>query len=204
MDKKVETIKYFLTNIFEAKSTYEEWKMICFAKSSVIVGKELAENYVKIQNYHPQFFVTTERACLLTFVVLVCHAFDNRLDSFSLDKADKNDYKNFISQNKEVIDHLKKARNKIFAHRDIEIKPEDMTIPGVEKMDDFFKKLSELYSRISRKVDKSVATFDNASKIKNDIENLYMNLEKGESIRRKEIDINWLWKKDSNKISDKV
>jgi hypothetical protein len=168
-DKKVEIKKYFLSNIFEARSAYEEWKMIFCARSFKIIGKELAENYVKIQKYHPSFFVITERACLITFVMLICHIFDNRLDSCSLGKVNETEYEKFVSQNEEIIKQLKKVRNKIFAHRDIEINPKDIRIPSIEKMDDFFSEINGLYNRISKEVDNSIAIFDRALEIKSEI-----------------------------------
>ena len=177
--------------------------MICYAKSSRIVGKELAENYVKIQNYHPNFFVMTERAYLITFVMLICHVFDDRLDSCSLNKVGEVECEKFVSQNEKIVKQLKKVRNKIFAHRDIGINSKDIKIPSIEKMDDFFSEIENLYNKISKKINNSTAIFS-ALKIKDDIENLYMNLERGESIRKKEINIEWMWRKDSNKISDKI
>ena len=202
-EEKKEIMKYFLGNIFEAKNAYEAWKMIYGARLIPVVGKELAENYVKVQNYHSAFFISTERAFLITFVILICHAFDRNPASFSLDKVDQEECFKFFEENKIIIEQLKTVRNKVFAHREIGVNPEEKLLPSIENLDSFFIKLESLYNVISRKVDNSVAIFD-ATDLKNNIEYLYMNLERGETTRLKEIDIEWLWEKSDNRISKKI
>lgn len=203
MEEKNEVIKYFLKNIFEAKSAYEAWKMIFAAKSHNIVNQIMAERYVKIQNYHSKFFVLTQHAFLVMFTVLVCHVFDKRSDSFSLDKADDEEYKIFYNNNNIIIEKLKIIRHKIFAHRDIEVDPNEISIPSIDDLDKFFKNLEELYNKISLKINNSMAIF-NAISLRDDIEHLYMNLERGENVRIKEIDIEWDWEKNDNRISKKI
>lgn len=198
-------LEYFLRNIFLAKSAYEAWKTLYCAKSENIVGKDLSERYLKIQKCHPNFFGIAERSCLATFVITICHVFDdNRTDSFSLDKASKEDYDNFFSENKEIIKQLQRVRHKVFAHGNIRPDPEDFIIPAVDKLNAFFEKLESFYNLISNKINKSGAIFDNALEMKNDIERLYMNIERGENIRLREIDIEWHWKQNDNKISKKI
>lgn len=69
-------IKYFRSNIFEAYTAYTAWKTIAYSKSRAIVSSEMAERYVEIQNYHKEFFVTSERAFLVQFVLMVLHPLD--------------------------------------------------------------------------------------------------------------------------------
>lgn len=204
MEKEKLIIKYFLGNIFEAKSHYTEWKMILHARSIGVVTKEMAERYTAIQKQAGSFFTLTERACLISFVVLICHIFDKRSDSMSLEKVDKKTYQDFYNKNKTVIDHLKKARDNIFAHRNIQIDPKEIIIPSVDDLDNFFSNLEKLYNSLSSKIDNSSAWFDNVENLKREIELVYMNLDRGEMMRRKEIDIEWMWEKDPNKISDKI
>lgn len=110
----------------------------------------------------------------------------------------------FFNENKKVIDALKKARDNIFAHRNIQIDPKEIVIPSVDDLDNFFSNLEKLYNELSSKIDNSSAWFDNVENLKREIELVYMNLDRGEMMRRKEIDIEWMWEKDPNKISDKI
>lgn len=204
MEKEKLIIKYFLGNIFEAKSHYTGWKMICHARSIGIVSKEMAERYVAIQKQAGSFFTLADRAFLISFIMLICHVFDKRSDSMSLEKVDKALYNKFFTENKKVIDALKKARDNIFAHRNIQIDPKEIVIPSVDDLDNFFSNLEKLYNSLSSKIDNSSAWFDNVENLKREIELVYMNLDRGEMMRRKEIDIEWMWEKDPNKISDKI
>ncbi len=136
--------------------------------------------------------------------MLACHVFDKRSDSMSLEKVDKTLYNKFFNENKKVIDALKKARDNIFAHRNIQIDPKEIVIPSIDDLDNFFSNLEKLYNKLSSKIDNSSAWFDNVENLKREIELVYMNLDRGEMMRRKEIDIEWMWEKDPNKISDKI
>ena len=204
MEKEKLIIKYFLGNIFEAKSYYTGWKMIYHARSIGVVSKEMAERYVAIQKQAGSFFPLTGRAFLISFVMLICHIFDKRSDSMSLEKVDKTLCNKFFNENKKVIEALKKVRDKIFAHRNIQIDPKEIIVPSVDDLDGFFGNLEKLYNELSSKIDNSSAWFDNVENIKREIELVYMNLDRGEMMRRKEIDIEWMWEKDPNKISDKI
>jgi hypothetical protein len=204
MEKEKLIIKYFLGNIFEAKSHYTEWKMIHHARSVGILSKEMAERYTEIQKQAGSFFTLTERACLVSFVIFISHIFDKRSDSMSLEKVDRKSYQDFYKDNKIVIDQLKKARDNIFAHRNIQIDPKEIIIPSIDDLDKFFSNLEKLYNSLSSKIDNSSAWFDNVEYLKREIELVYMNLERGETVRRKEIDIEWKWEKSSDKISDKI
>lgn len=137
---------------------------------------------------------------------MICHVFDNDSRSYSLAKVDSESYNNFVSDNENsfVIEQLKTARNKLFAHRDSGIDPKSITIPSVEKVDSFFNRLEDLYNKHSGIVEKSATSFNFAEDVKHVMEILYMNLERGEAVRLKEIDIEWLWEKDDNKASKKV
>ena len=203
-DEQKNIIKYFLENIFEAKSHYTGWKMICHARSVGIVSKEMAERYVAIQKQAGSFFTLTDRAFLISFIMLICHVFDKRSDSMSLEKADKALYNKFFNENTKVIDALKKTRDNIFAHRNIKIDPKEIVIPSVDDLDSFFSNLEKLYNELSSKIADSSARFDNVDNLKREIELVYMNLDRGEMMRRKEIDIEWRWEKDPGRISNKI
>jgi len=204
MEKEKTIIKYFLGNIFEAKSHYTGWKMIYHARYNGVVSKEMAEKYTAIQKQAGSFFTLTERGFLISFVMLICHVFDKRSDSMSLEKVDKTLYTKFFNENKKVIDALKKARDNIFAHRNILIDPKEIVIPDVDDLDNFFSNLEKLYNELSSKIDNSSAWFDSVENMKREIELVYMNLDRGEMMRRKEIDIESMWEKDPSKISDKI
>ena len=178
--------------------------MIYHARSNGIVSKEMAERYVAIQKQAGSFFTLTERAFLISFVMLIGHVFDKRSDSMSLDKVDKTLYNKFFDENKKVIEALRKARNNIFAHRNIQIDPKEIIIASVDDLNNFFSNLEKLYNELSSKIDNSSAWFDNVEDLKREIEFVYMNLDRGEIVRRKEIDIEWMWEKDPNKISDRI
>ena len=74
-------------------------------------------------------------------------------------------------------------------------------IPSVNDLDQFFKNLIVLYNELTRCVDRSVTSFDNATSIKNDIERVLQNLYRGESVRRLEYDIKCTWEENDQKAS---
>jgi hypothetical protein len=197
-----EIIDYFRSNIFEAISAYNGWKMIAYSKSKGVVSSEMAERYVEIQKYHSDFFITTERAFLINFVILSLHSFDQRNDSYSLYQVDKKETKIFAQSNDKVIASLRILRNKLFAHRDINAIASQYKIPSIIDLDQFFKNLVEFYNKLSHQVDKSSTIFSNAEEIKRHIELLFMNLYRGEAVRKKEIDVKWLWEERNKKASD--
>lgn len=193
---------YFRSNIFESFASYNAWKMIFLCRSKQVVSDEMAEKYVEIQRYHPQFFSLAERAFLVNFVLLILHAFDRRDDSFSLYKVNKEETENFVENNKVVINKLKDLRHKIFAHRDIHTNTSDYEIPSVIDLDDFFDKLIIFYNKLTSSIDDSSTIFSNAKEIKHQIDLLFMNLYRGEAIRKREIDIKWMWEENNKKASD--
>lgn len=199
---KKEIIDYFRSNIFEAISTYNGWKMIAYSKSKGVVSSEMAERYVEIQKYHPEFFITTERAFLVNFVILSLHSFDPRDDSYSLYQVDKKETEIFVQNNNKVINDLRVLRNKLFAHKDINISTSQYKMPPIIDLDQFFKNLVEFYNKLSHQVDRSSTIFSNAEEIKRHIELLFMNLYRGEAVRKREIDIKWLWEGKNKKASD--
>lgn len=197
-----EITDYFRSNIFEAFSAYSGWKMLFLSKSKLVVSEEMAERYVEIQKYHPQFFGLTERAFLVDFVLLILHSFDKRGDSFSLYKVNEKETDDFVKNNKAVISKLKALRNKIFAHKDIYTSASDYQIPSAIDLDNFFDNLIIFYNKLTSTVDDSSTTFTNAKEVKQQIEFLFMNLYRGETMRKKEIDIKWKWAENNKKASD--
>lgn len=193
---------YFRSNIFEAFSAYNGWKMIFLSRSKGVVSDEMAERYLEIQRYHPQFFSLTERSFLINFVLLILHPFDRRDDSFSLYKVNKEETENFVENNKVVIKKLKDLRHKVFAHKDIHTNASDYEIPSVIDLDNFFEKLIIFYNKLTFSVDDSSTIFSNAKEVKQQIELLFMNLYRGEAVRKKEIDLEWKWQKNNKKASD--
>ncbi len=203
---KKDTIEYFMASIFEAKTAYTLWQCIAFSKATNIVGEEMANKYVEIQNYHPQFFITTERTALITFVILILHPFDNDNRSYSLFKINKEKTEKFILENQETYDQLTKVRNKVFAHRDLDVTKDTSSnypIPSLDKLDKFFSNLIELYNDLSKDIDGSFTVFANASEIKHEVDHLFMNLYRGKTVEESEIDLKYL-SYENNLISKKI
>lgn len=162
---------------------------------------------LKYKDITDRFFTLSERAFLITFVMLLLHPFDKDVRSFSLLKVDKVKTERFTEENKEILEELNLVRNKIFAHSDINPETGTLklyTVPSVERLDKFFKDLIVFYNNLCKGVDDSYTVFDNAESVKQDVEALFMNLYRGESVRRKNIDIEWRWEKDDRKISDLI
>lgn len=200
-------IQYFRGNIIEAKMAYQSWKMIYHARAIPIVGQELADRYVKIQKYYPNFFITAERVYLMAYVMLLCHAFDDkRNDSYSLDKLGKAEYDEFMASvdNKSVVSQLKFARHKLFAHRDNKINPEDIKLPSLEILDNFFNAVEALYNKITARIEDSNTMFNNANDIKYEIERLYLDIERARAVPLIEVEIKQILDKNSGRISSKV
>jgi hypothetical protein len=204
MDKKSVT-NHFRGNIFESLTYYTAWKTIAYSKAIPVVGKVMAEKYVEIQHIHAEFFTMSERACLISFIMLVLHPFDTDIRSFSLHKVDKSKTDNFIKNNREVLDALSLVRNKVFAHSDIDPTTGTLKyypVPSLDTLDQFYINLIDFYNELCREVDDSTTIFENAKNTKYEIESLFMNIERGESTRRKEIDIEYLWSAKGTRISD--
>ncbi len=201
-ENRKEILDYFRSNIFEALSAYNGWKMICHSRSKGILSQAMVDRYVEIQNYHPKFFVSAERAFLVAFVMLSLHSFDKRDDSFSLYKVNKEGLEKFMKDNDKVIKSLKSVRNELFAHRDNEASTKKYNIPSIIDLDLFFQNLIEFYNKLTSVIDDSSTNFANTEEIKRDIELLFMNLYRGDAIRKREVDIKWLWEQDNKKASD--
>lgn len=201
MDKK-EITDYFRSNIFEAYGAYLAWKMIFGSKSTGLLSKEMVERYVEIQNYHSEFFVSTERAFLINFVLLSLHPFDSDNRAFSLRKVDAQKTEVFIQNNESILNMLYALRNKIFAHRDANVDLSEYKIPSINDLDQYFKNLIQLYNELMVVTDGSSTIFSNAEEIKTDIEYLFMNLYRGECTRKQNIDIQYSWEESRNKASD--
>lgn len=206
MENRNEILTYFRSNIFEAKCAYNAWKMLYCARSKNIVGEQLAERYVKIQKCHNDFFGITERSLFTAWVILILHAFDKNNKSYSLKKVDQQLYDDFLSENdnQKMINNFKTVRDKMLAHRDIDVKPEDRIMPSIDDTDKFIKRLEEFYNKLCGIKENSSTSFQNTEEVKRDTERLYINIERGESIRLKEIDIKYMWKENDNVVSNKV
>jgi len=196
-----EIIRYFRNNIFEAYDSYCAWKMIYHVRSKDIVALEMAERYVSIQKQYHCFFISTERAHLIRFVTLACHPFDKRKDTLSLDKLDKKKTEEFEKNNKKVIESLLAVRHNVFAHRNEKIE-QGFDLPSINDLDEYFTNLFKFYNSITSEKEDSMTLFDGADDVKRDMENIYMNLERGEAARLKEIDIKLMWEENKKKGSD--
>lgn len=204
-DEKRDHLKEIGNCIFEAKSAYIVWKTIAYSRSSGVVPEALAKKYVAAQNVAPGFFVLTERATLATFVIFVLQSFDNDVRTHSFFKINTEKTKKFILENKEVFDALKLSRNKVFAHREIKKNTDyiKIIIPPVKKLDIFFDNLYSYYNELTSEHLDSSTIFDSSTNdLLREIELLFMNITRGEIIRTSEIDMEWMWEKDPNKISD--
>ena len=198
--EKIEVLNYFRSNIFEAYAHYNAWKVIFGSKSKGIVSEELANKYLEIQKYHNGFFILAEKAFLISFTLLSLHSFDDQQDSLSLYKLDRNKTLDFLKNNKATVTKLRILRNKLFAHKDVFLANGE--IPSINDLDTFFKNLILLYNEFTKDIEGSKTDFGRAEEIKNDTEALFMNLYRGENVKRKEIEIEWDWNQNNKKISD--
>lgn len=201
MDNIQETIKYFRHNIYSARSSYEAWKMIYYARSKNVVGDKMSKLYTDIQNYHNSFFATAETAFLTNFVILIHHVFEKRSDAMSLTRIDKEKYRQFYNNNQIIINEIKKTRDKIFAHKEKNIN--DLKIPSQERLEVFFNNIQDFYNEISNEKDSSTTWFD-YNNLKYEIESLYKNLHRGENARLEEINVKYFWGHNENIISKKI
>jgi hypothetical protein len=201
MNKK-EITDYFRSNIFEAFAGYTVWKMLSHSKSSDVVSKEMAEKYTEIQNYHVEFFSSVEKALLLSWVVLVLHPFDKRRDVHSFYKIDRSKTASFVSSHESVLDALFALRNYLFAHRNKDYLSKNFILPSVVNMDNFFESLIQFFNELTLFTDQSATDFMFAKSAKYATENLFMNVYRGELMRRGEIDIRYSWEENNKKASD--
>lgn len=200
---KKEVTDYFRSNIFESLASYTGWKTLLGSKSIGIVSREMAERYVDIQRDYPDFFIVTERAFLVNFVVLSLHSFDSDTRSHSLYKVDEQKTKNFRRQNKKILDALFDLRNKIFAHKDSALETGKLVIPSINDLDQFFKNLIGLYNELTSMVEDSSTIFASAEEIKHDTEYLFANLCRGEHSRENKGNDNteFSWEESKERVS---
>lgn len=203
MNEQKALIKYFRSNIYESFASYNAWKMLYLSTSKNVVSKDMAERYVAIQNYHPQFFTLTTRAFLITFVILVLHAFDKTKGAASLYKLNRESTEVFVKENEKILKMLKSVRDKIFAHRSVSVDFNEILLPSVDDLDEFYQNLFSFYNSLT-KVENSSTGFGNAVDVKYSIESLFQNLERGESQRLTEINIKYGWESNRNKASDVI
>jgi hypothetical protein len=203
MIAKKEITDYLRSNIYEAIAAYTGWKILKSSTSDGIVSLETAERYVGIHNNYPDFFSQIERAFLIQFVMLSLHSFDRDNRTLSLYNIYKNETEQFKFDNTDVLDKLYLLRDKLFAHRD-RVLPTDILIPSIHELDQFFKKLINFYNTITLVVDRSNTIFSNAEDIKNDIEYVFMDLYRGDYYRKRVDQADFLWEKNSGKVSDVV
>jgi hypothetical protein len=196
---------YFRASIFDSYGAYSAWKMIRGSRSITILGKQMADKYVGVQKIHGDCFVVFEKALLFHFVVLVLHPFDTDPSATSLYKVDRKKTEEFVKANLELITNLKLLRNKVFAHKEYKCESDNThtyKVPSFDHLDNFFKSLIIFYNNITSEKLSSNTIFDNAPRIKTDIEYLLMNIDRGESVRKKEIEIKYGWKERDRKASD--
>ena len=196
-----DNLKALQDSLFEARSAYSLWKGIAYSRSSGVVPLKLAERYVEAQKTAPAFFTMAERSALISFVILILHPIDSDSRSFSLFNVDKEKTEIFIKENKKTVDDLRLVRNKVFAHKDSDDTVK--LIPSVERMDTFFENLISFYNTLTSKHTDSITDFDSScDNLMHEMDYMFMNLIRGENVRLKEIDIEWMWEKDPQNISN--
>jgi hypothetical protein len=200
-----DNLKEISGSIFESKSAYVMWKTIAYSRSTGVVSEQLAKKYVAAQCTASGFFAMTEKTSLVTFVIFVLHCFDKDEKAHSFYKVDKSETERFVSENSEVLESLKLVRDKAFAHKDIRKNTDSFKIlvPSIEKLDIFFENLFSFYNSLTSKHLNSSTMFDmSTNDLLNEMEYLFMNITRGEVLRKLEIDMEWMWEKDDRRISN--
>ena len=195
-------IEHFRLSIIDAKLAYTLFKSLYLSRSEKEVGKELFEKYFWVQKQHSDFFTIVEHCAVNTFVVKILHGFDNDERSLTLKDICQDAYGDFVNveNNKEVLDGIRKLRNKNFAHFDKK-QEHKKTLPSFEKIDMFFKNLEKFYNMLSSKFEKSTTLFGQDEDLKFSMENVLQNLYVGEKIRLLNIEMKWEWNENPKKIS---
>lgn len=197
-------LKELMRSIFEAKQAYTIWKVIAYSRSTSVVSEELAHKYVEIQKTAPAFFIITERACLVTFVLFILQPFDRDGRAYSLLKIDREKTNAFEIKHADVFQSLKIVRDKLFAHKD-EVKSETdfkAELPPIEKLDAFLDELYGFYNSITHEIQNAATIFDaSTDDLLDEIEGLFINIARGDEMRRAEIDKRWRWLENDKKMS---
>ncbi|HET8581342.1 MAG TPA: hypothetical protein VFL98_02660 [Candidatus Paceibacterota bacterium] len=192
-------IEYFRTNLFETLQAYTAWKMLWDAKKIGIVPEQMTHKYVSILNIHHNAFAIFEHASAFMWVTMLLHAFDSDHRAMSLLKIDADAMAALKEEYSSELEKLKTQRDQFFSHRDI-----DATLPqlpSIERTDELMRDLQGLYNKITKAHDSSSTIF-NQDDMKHDIENMYWNIERGENIRQKEIEVKWKYRESGSLISD--
>lgn len=101
--KSVENLNELHLKLFETYNHFKIWETFQELKAVNIVGKEIAEENVKIMNQHNAFFILTIKAHQEIFIINLFKFFDTDTDSLSIIKI-----VNFISSNIKYIEEISK------------------------------------------------------------------------------------------------
>lgn len=204
-DYKQEAIKYFRLNIIDAKLAYTLFKSLYLSRAESVVGKVLAEKYLWTQKQCGGFFIFIEHCAVVSFIIKILHGFDKDFKdrALTLKDIDKQSYVDFINQssNKEIIEKIRKIRNKIIAHHD-KTNEINQDLPSFKKIDAFFKRLEEFYDNLAKRINNSSTIREQDQDLKNDLEKVLQNLFIGEKIRLLNIELKWDWQENNKKISN--
>ena len=133
-----EALRHFRLSIIDAKLAYTLFKSLYQSRAESIVGKQLFDKYFWVQKQHGSFFKMVEYCAVNTFIVKILHGFDNNEKTLTLRDIDKNAYMKFINkkENKQVLEKIKKLRDKVVAHFDKK-QPIEKKLPSFEEIDLF-------------------------------------------------------------------
>ena len=196
-----EAINHFRLSIIDAKLAYTLFKALYQSRAESIVGKQLFEKYFWVQKQH-KIFNLIENNAVNVFIIKILHGFDNNNDALTLRDIDKDAYTAFlnIKENRDIIDKIKKLRDKSITHFDKK-QPADKQLPTFEEIDSFFDRLEKFYNDLCKKIESSVTIFEQDTDLKREIEKVLKNLYIGEKIKLLNIEMEWEWDKNPKKIS---
>ncbi len=201
-DYRKEAIEHFRLSIIDAKLAYTLFKTLYLSRSESVVGKVLAEKYLRIQKLYGGFLFLVEHCAVDAFVMKILHGFDNNDDSLTLKDIDTQSYKDFIdnNDNKKVIEKIRKIRNKRIAHYNKKIKTV-FDLPPFVKIDSFFKKLEEFYDSLTKRIENSGTIREQDQDLRNNLDMIMQDLFIGREVRLLNIELKYNWQDNIKNIS---
>lgn len=156
-NEAIDLAKKLNNKLFEIRSIFYVWKYLVSLINTTVVGANVAENNVKLLNMYKGFFIPVETSLQSNLIMEMHKLFEVNRGSeciqnliTRLTKRSKDyqkEYKELKNNFDEEIKLIDKARDNLFAHKNI--KENKLILPSISRTDDLLNQISQFLSKIS-------------------------------------------------------